>query len=145
MKLIRYTHPSYPYSHRKSRMSPAPGAFGPLLRAAIGGESNELSRPGYTSGIEWFEDGSNYYARIEVPGFKRDQIRLDAEGGLIRLACEAAGSNQTPGYGPRRLEQVLRHPEGVRLDGIEARLADGILHLTLPKEEVCKPVSITIH
>jgi len=144
MKLIRYTHPTYPYSHRKPGLNPALGTFAPLLRAAIAAESDGIARPRYASGIEWFEDSSNYYARIEVPGFKREQIRLDAEGGLIRLACDAADSDRTPGHGARRLEQVIRHPEGVRLDGIEARLEDGILHLTLPKEEVCKPLSITI-
>lgn len=142
MKLIRYANPSY--SYRESRLAPALGAFGPLLRAAMAGDTTGLNLPKVATGIEWFEDEVNYYARVEVPGFKREQIRLDAEGGLIRLACEAAESDQIPAKGTRRLEQVLRYPEGVRVDGIEARLEDGILHLTLPKEEVNRPVTISI-
>ncbi len=73
-------------------------------------------------------------------------VRLDAEEGLLRLALEfpAKENSGSETVAASRSEYVLRCPEGVRTDGIQARLADGILEVSLPKEEVRKPVSIEI-
>ncbi len=140
MKLIRYYNPSSRLSLLDSAFNHSLHAVAPRLRSRVAGDSLEVART-----VEWFEDDGNYHARVEIPGFKRDEIRLDAEGGLIRITCEVVNSAEETVRGSRRLEQVLRYPEGVRADGIEARLADGILHLTLPKEEMRKAVAITIH
>jgi HSP20 family protein len=94
-------------------------------------------------GVEWYEDDSHFHARIELPGVKRENLRLDAEEGLLRLSHEVEDKSPDESR-TSRSEFVLRCPEGVRLDGIEARLADGILQISLPKEEVRKAVKIEV-
>lgn len=142
MKLIRYTD----LNDWESLFGDPFGAFAPLLRSAANPARRAAASRALPTGVEWFEDDGHYHARLEVPGVKREQLRLDVEDGLVRLTRE---SGETSGEGETvrtsRHEQVLRCPEGIRADAIEARLADGVLQLSFPKEEVRKPVSITIN
>lgn len=140
MKLIRYYNPGSRLSLLDPAFNHSLNALAPLLRSKVASETREFARA-----AEWFEDDTNFYARVELPGFKREQVKLDAEGGLIRITAEVVDHDREAARGAKRFEQVLRYPDGVRADGIEARLADGILHLTFPKEEVRKPVAIAIN
>ncbi len=109
--------------------------FAPLLATA---------RKAANPGVEWFEDDTHYHARIELPGLKREHLHLDAEEGLLRISHEVAEGTEGEGSRTSRSELVVRCPEDVRGDGIEARLADGILQVSLPKKEVRKTVSVEI-
>jgi HSP20 family protein len=141
MKLIRYTD----LNDWESLFGDPFRAFAPLLRSAANPARRASASRALPTGVEWFEDDSHYHARLEVPGVKREQLRLDLEDGLVRLTRESAPTGEGETARASRYEQVLRCPEGIRSDAIEARLADGILQLSFPKEEVRKPVSITIN
>lgn len=143
MKLIRYTHPLQNLREWDALFGDPFRLLSPLLLASLPGGRGGASNRNVDPGVAWYEDDSSYHARIELPGVKREHLRLDAEEGLLRLSHERPG--ETP-EDPRaaRVEFVVRCPEGVRPDGIEARLADGILEVSLPKEDVPKPVKIEI-
>lgn len=140
MKLIRYTD----LHDWESLFGDPFRAFAPLLRAA--GHSTGRTSPSRAPSVdvEWFEDDANYYARVDLPGMKREHLHLDVEDGLVRLRHERKESDGGKITSASRHEQILRCPDGIRPDAIAARLSDGVLQLTLPKEEARKPVSITI-
>ncbi|MBL9156399.1 MAG: Hsp20/alpha crystallin family protein [Verrucomicrobiales bacterium] len=142
MKLIRYTHPLQNLREWDALFGDPLRFFGPFLNVAQG----KAARRPAASGVEWYEDDTHFHARVELPGVKREHLRLDAEEGLLRLALEITnpGNEEAGQTSTSRSEYVLRCPEGVRTEGIQARLADGILEVSLPKEEVRKPVSIEI-
>lgn len=141
MKLIRYTD----LNDWESLFGDPFRAFAPLLRSAANPARRAAASRALPTGVEWFEDDGHYYARLEVPGVKREQLRLDVEDGLVRLTHDSGRADEGETVRTSRYEQVLRCPEGIRADAIQARLADGILQLSFPKEEVRKPVSITIN
>lgn len=141
MKLIRYPG----LNHWNSVLGDPFRAFAPLVRPTTTAARRCASLSQRSSSVEWFEDDDNYYARVELPGMKREHLRLDVEDGLIRLSHQVDNSSEKEVARFTGTEQVIRCPEGIRASAIEARLRDGILHLTLPKEEVCKPVSVTIN
>lgn len=142
MKLIRYNHPLQNLREWDALFGDPLRFFGPFLNVAPG----KAARRPAASGVEWYEDDTHFHARVELPGVKREHLRLDAEEGLLRLALELTNKSddESGQASTSRSEYVLRCPEGVRTEGIQARLADGILEISLPKEEVRKPVSIEI-
>ncbi|HRQ90614.1 MAG TPA: Hsp20/alpha crystallin family protein [Bacteroidia bacterium] len=138
MKLIRYTQPA---QYRREFGDPFR-----VLDTLFARSAGTLRQQNPAPGVEWFEDDSHYHARVELPGAKREDLRLEAEEGLLRLSHETSDPGKGEGEESRvaRTEFVLRCPEEVRTEGIEARLADGILQLSLPKAEVRKPVTVQI-
>ena len=112
-------------------------AFAPLLR------SSASDRRGYASHVVWYEDSENFYARIDLPGVKRENLEVNAEDGLVHFSFVRS---EFPGRegDDRKNERVLRSPEGVDLSKTSAKLADGVLELTLPKAEEAKPVTIEV-
>lgn len=131
MKLIRYNTPDSGYGDWDSFFADPFRAFAPLFRSTV---SSAYQRP--QNFVEWFEDDDHYYARVEIPGVKREDLSVDAEDGLVRFAFEK---------NDERFEQVLRCPEGIDVTKVGARLADGVLELTLPKAAEKKPVRVEIH
>lgn len=144
MKLVRYTHPRTSVNEWDSLLGDPLRFFAPFFFSPIGSSRNGVARRAPASGVEWFESDHAFHARVDVPGMKREQLRLDAEEGVIRLTLESTEPGEGEAVRTSRAEYVLRCPEGIRTAGIEARLSDGILHLTLPKEEARKPLSIEI-
>lgn len=142
MKMIRYNDPGNAYSDWDSFFADPFRAFAPLFRSTL---SSAYERPHQPA--EWYEDEDHYYARVELPGVKREDLSVDAEDGLVRFSYELRDHRVGEGSessSNERLEQVLRSPEGVNLSGISAKLADGILELTLPKAPEKKAVRVEI-
>ena len=95
-----------------------------------------------TCNTEWFEDNSNYYARVELPGIGKDDLSLDFEADLVTFYFNSGKSDENGEMICH--ERKLRVPEGIDASAIEADLKDGVLTLTMPKAPASKPVKIEI-
>ncbi|MGB0153159.1 MAG: Hsp20/alpha crystallin family protein [Verrucomicrobiales bacterium] len=138
MKIVRYPHLNSLFSDFDSLFADHFRAFAPLLRSTLG---SSTSAP--YSGVEWYENEESYVARVELPGVKKEKLKLELDEGLLRLACERRRSLDAPGSFDRS-EQILRVPEDADPDGISASLENGILELNLAKADEAKPVRIEI-
>lgn len=138
MKIVRYPHLNSLFSDFDSLFADHFRAFAPLLRSTLG---SSTSAP--YSGVEWYENEESYVARVELPGVKKEKLKLELDEGLLRLAFERRRSLDAPGSFDRS-EQILRVPEDADPDGISASLENGILELTLAKADEAKPVRIEI-
>ncbi len=90
------------------------------------------------------EDEKNFYARLDIPGVKREDIDIEMEDGelLIRALRKEKQSGENEHV--FRLERKLVVGEQVDAKKIEAKLECGILQITLPKSEKVKPQVITV-
>ena len=97
------------------------------------------------------QDNDNFYVRAEIPGIRPAELSISA----LRNRVSISGKREIP----REHERVSYHrkerPEGafnravtlpteVDADRVDARYADGILTLTLPKAEQAKPRQIAV-
>ena len=100
------------------------------------------------------QDDNNFYVRAEVPGIKRrgsDGFGLAQPGhhlGQTRDSRGAGGQWQGSYHRKERPQGEFNRSVGlpgeVATDKVEARYADGILTLTLPKAEETKPRQIAV-
>ena len=90
-----------------------------------------------------FEDDQNLYARFEVPGVKKDDVKVEL---VDRKLTVSVTRKETSDEGERSfaLTRSLNVPDLVAEENIGARLEDGILTVTLPKQEQQKPRTIEI-
>lgn len=88
------------------------------------------------------DKGDHYELDAELPGFKKEDIRLDVENGYLTISAQHGEEHEEKDeknyirrertYGSFRRSFDL---SGVAEDGITAEYTDGVLKLTLPKKE----------
>lgn len=93
---------------------------------------------GYPVDID--EDEKHIYVDAELPGFKRDEVDLRLESGVLTISAERKveepAEGRTKHLSERRCTHVQRSfslPESVDEENVDARLKDGVLHITLNK------------
>lgn len=146
MKLVRYHYPLADGLNELDRWfrSPSEG-FGRLLDLAerLGGVPSAAA-PGF--GVELYEDDDNYHARLEMPGVKKEHLKVELHDHQLSVSAERAGAPSQEG-GVQQRSEVRRSvtvPEGIDEGRVSAKLEDGILTVTLPKAPDRKPREIQV-
>lgn len=90
-----------------------------------------------------YEDADNFYARFEVPGVKKEDVKLELHDRLLTVSAEKRekSGDAEQSYSLTRSVSV---PDSVAEDRISAKLEDGLLTVTLPKQEHRKPRTIDV-
>ena len=89
-----------------------------------------------------FEDATGFYAQLELPGVKKEEVELTLDRSELEISLIASTEE-----GEERSERVLRTlglPETVDREGISAAMKDGILTVTVPKAAEQAPLTIKI-
>jgi HSP20 family protein len=97
------------------------------------------------------QDEDNFYVRAEIPGIKASELSITAVKNRVSLAGkrEIQSEDARTSYHRREraegaFNRTLTLPTEVDPARIDARYADGILALTVPKAEAAKPRQITV-
>ncbi len=102
--------------------------------------------------INLSEDTDNYYVRAELPGIKADAMDIQAVGRNLTLS----GQRMIPFEGENvryhrrerdagKFSRVIGLPGDIDTDKVDAKLANGMLTVTIAKAETSKPKQITIN
>jgi HSP20 family protein len=103
-------------------------------------------------GVDIREDADHLYVEAELPGYKKDDVDITLENQTLTIAAERRdqGREQKQGellLNERRYSRFLRSftlPPTVDEQTVNAKLADGVLTVTLNKREETKPRKITV-
>lgn len=97
------------------------------------------------------QDGDNFYLRAEVPGIKPNELSISAVRNRVSLAGkrEIQREHERASYHRKEraegsFNRTVTLPTEVDAERVDARYADGILTLTLPKAEEAKPRQIAV-
>ena len=89
------------------------------------------------------ELGDKYTLEADMPGVSKDNVKVEIVGGMLTISAnydekkEEKGEDDKYVYRERRCGSMRRsfNVEGIREDDITAEFKDGVLKLTLPKQE----------
>jgi len=90
------------------------------------------------------EDAANYYARFELPGVKKEAVKVELKEDVLTVSAERtekSGESEST----TSLSRSITLPDTVKADDISAKVEDGVLTITLPKQEQPKPKQITVN
>jgi len=95
--------------------------------------------------VDVYEDKENTYVRAELPGVNRDDIKVEMVDGYLTISA-GRKTLDGEGKGERSLSvsRSVRVPENVQADKVSAAYENGVLTVTLPKQEEVKPKKIAI-
>ena len=91
------------------------------------------------------DTGDAYQLQSELPGFKKDDIRIDVENDVLTISAERKldSDEKKPNFIKReRFYGSFSRSfdvSGINVDGIEAAYNDGVLTLTMPKKVETAP------
>ena len=99
------------------------------------------------------EEGSSYLVEADLPGLKKDDIKIEIDGAVVSISAEyKSESTQKDGerlvYSERRTGAVARSfelPAEIDRDAASAKYEDGVLKLTLPKKNAESRKLLAIH
>ena len=97
------------------------------------------------------EQGDSYEVGIDLPGFKKEDVAIELENGYLTITASKGldkDEDQT-GYIRRerwsgKCSRTFYVGESVRGEDIKAKMEDGILTMTVPKEQRQLPHKNTI-
>ena len=97
------------------------------------------------------EDSTRLYVRAEIPGVPASEVDISIEGDTLTIRGErkTCPADEKRSYHRRELEcgrfsRAVTLPAKVQVDKIEAKAADGIITITLPKAEAVTPRQIKV-
>ena len=116
---------------------------------------------GAVYGVDVREDADKLYVDAEMPGFKKDEVEVVLDKSVLTISAKHAEASTavdsgdgvaeaTPAQWLLRERSAREYKRAFRLpptaDGatVNAKLEDGVLHLTLIKREETKPRKITV-
>ncbi len=91
------------------------------------------------------EKDGNYEVDVDLPGFKKDEVFIQLENGYLTITASKGTEKdekekEDSGYIRKErwsgsCTRSFYVGENVRSEDIKAKMEDGILHLTMPKEQ----------
>lgn len=148
--LMRRVWPSRPVGNPFDEFEPLRRGMLRLLESASD-RGERVPGPQVFPQVNVSQDDDNFFVRAILPGVKASELSITA----LRNRLSIAGRREIP----REMERVSYHrkervgdtfgrtvtlPSEIRTDKVDARYADGVLTLTLPKAEESKPRQIVV-
>lgn len=100
--------------------------------------------------LNLWDDGDNFYAEAELPGFRIEDVDLAVAGSDLWIR----GKRENPAgkdWAIHRQERpsgefsrTVAFPAEIDADRVQAALHDGVLRITLPKAPTAKPRKIEV-
>ncbi len=110
-----------------------------------------LEAPSPQIRIDVTENEGTYTVQAEMPGVKKDDIRVDVDGNTVSIAAEVRREKNEKTDRTVRCERscgsmarTFTLPHGVDQSGAKAHYSDGVLELTLPKRSRSRPSTVAI-
>jgi len=110
-------------------------------------EMEDLWRPA----IDIEENNGNLMVRAEIPGMRKEDIKVSVKEDMLTISGERKRENETKEKTFHRIERsygqfrrMIRLPATVDADKVKATYKDGVLNVTLPKPESMKPKHIDV-
>ncbi|WP_018476888.1 Hsp20/alpha crystallin family protein [Pontibacter roseus] len=119
-----------------------PQTFSSMLDRFFNESVNTRGMSGFTPHVDACETDNGYEIELALPGVSRDDIAIDFQEGKLTISGERRFEKQEEGRRYQMLEtqygtftRTFYMPDNVNPDKIQAQLQDGILRVTVPKDE----------
>ena len=97
--------------------------------------------------IDWKETPEAHIIKADIPGVKKEEVKVEVEeGNVLKISGERNKEKEEKNDKWHRVERSsgkfmrrFRLPENAKVDQVKAAMENGVLTVTVPKEEVKKP------
>ncbi len=104
--------------------------------------------------VDWKETPAAHVFKADVPGLKKEEVKVEIEdGSVLRISGERNSEKEEKTdtwhrveRSSGRFERKFRLPENAKVDQVKAAMEDGVLTVTVPKQDAHKKADVkSIH
>ena len=132
MALIKYTRPNTDLFSRR---------FNDIVDEFFN-NSDSYRSDSFMPSVDVAETDTHFEISAELPGMKKEDIQVDLENGRLSITGERSFRNEEEGKNYHRVEnrygsfsRSFYLPDSIDEDSISAKYEDGILNITIAKNE----------
>ncbi|EFA80141.1 hypothetical protein PPL_06963 [Heterostelium album PN500] len=138
------------------------GHHGKPLDHWFGGGRSEESFSSFSPKTRVEETGNSFEVEVELPGIKKNDVKITFSKDTLIIASKedvvpttpesstanseqpttTTSNNATKSKSTKRFQKEIQFFEPVSFEKISARMEDGVLYVTVPKEQIDHQVSI---
>jgi HSP20 family protein len=152
MNLIRYNRPALTSWPGIGRLADLSDEIDRLFESSLTGFGRGSQVLGaWSPALDAYEDKENFVIKVEVPGVKKEDVKVSLENGCLTITgerrSETTDEKAEVHHTERffgRFQRTLTLPAAVAADKVKAQYKDGVLTVTLPKTEEAKPKQIDV-
>lgn len=142
MALIKYTRPNTDLFSRN---------FNDIVDEFFNNASTNYRKDSFMPSVDVSETDTQFEVSVELPGLKKEDIKVDLEKGRLTISGERKFKNEEEGKNYHRVEtqygkfsRSFYLPDTIDEDSILAKYEDGILHISINKsdEKIKKQIEI---
>ncbi|XP_071722426.1 17.3 kDa class I heat shock protein-like [Rutidosis leptorrhynchoides] len=97
--------------------------------------------------VDWKETDDSHVFKADLPGLKKEEVKVEVEDGrVLQISGERSKEQEEKNDQWHRVERSsgkflrrFRLPENAKMDQVKASMENGVLTVTVPKEEEKKP------
>jgi HSP20 family protein len=97
--------------------------------------------------VDWKETPEAHIFKADLPGLKKEEVKVQVEDGrVLQISGERSREQEEKNDKWHRIERSsgkflrrFRLPENAKMDQVKASMENGVLTVTVPKEEEKKP------
>lgn len=115
------------------------------------GDDGWMKPSEFSPSLDLVETESAFEVKVDLPGLKPQDVHVELKNGQLWVSGEMKEEKEEEGKTFHRVERrygefrrVLPLPTDVKEDEIEAKFADGVLRIAVPKVEAAKAKQIEI-
>ncbi|MCX8175538.1 MAG: Hsp20/alpha crystallin family protein [Candidatus Micrarchaeota archaeon] len=101
-----------------------------------------IPRGGLDLATDVYEEGGNVVVKMNAPGFEAEEIDISFEGNYLKVSGQRKEEKEekNKNYYCKEIragsfERMVRLPSAVKADKAEAEYRNGVLKITVPKDE----------
>jgi HSP20 family protein len=128
-------------------------SFDNAVRRFLAPLAVDAEAPALKMRVDVTENDQAYAVKADIPGVKKEDINVRIDGNVVQIDAEARSEKESKGNGDKVLRseryygtisRTFSLAQDVDEGKVEAKYADGVLNLTLPKKAVAASRKIAI-
>ena len=114
-------------------------------------DNGDVVTSDWAPAVDIKEEDNRFLLIADIPGVDSKDIEINMESGVLTIKGERDATKKTERDGFKRIEREhgvfhrrFTMPEGVDADGIKAKSENGVLTVSIPKQEAVKSRKISV-